>query len=591
MKTLRTLAVILAALLVAGVPCMAQYAPSGGSYISRGMGRFIASNYNYPPTNNYVVIGNSATGTATITVQQASIKLPDGRVTFPYSLFAPVVIGGPSNQELVTPTAVSNCTVQGTLGVCQITASFSNLHGFGDPILSGTGGAAEAQYDAFLTGGGLVVIDSQWAAGVPKGCTACYVSGEAALTALVPLSTVAFEDDRTYAVQYWTVTPATTTLLAAPAVLTGQAACDATHTFCSDATVAGSASWGSTVFGCITLVDINGNESPCSATNSFTSVASKAIDIGAPAAVTSNVVGWKPYLSVSGGSYALSYSLPLLTQPATLLAVPLGSGVCTLTTLETVTPACAIANATYGQAASTTGAAGLFSAGGAQFTSYPVVTSPLAPEIGSVSATAYNPNEEAHGTYKYAPGTRLGIAGVQNSHIVFPITAAAQTTVGEVAGTFPLPANFMNYVGRTIEVCGLFVKTSTTADTLTKFQLWWDAEGSNVSAGTPVQITNMQSTYATALAAAANFQFCQQVTTTVASTSATGGSLIPGQGWLTVNQVAAGANPSAGSTNLVAAVGSLNLSLPAHITLVVNHTTGTDGAGATLIGATLRVVN
>ena len=101
----------------------------------------------------------------------------------------------------------------------------------------------------------------------------------------------------------------------------------------------------------------------------------------------------------------------------------------------------------------------------------------------------------------------------------------------------------------------------------------------------------MQSTYATALAAAANFQFCQQITTTVASTTATGGTITPGQGWLTVTQVAAGANPSASSTNLVAAVGSLNLALPAHLTLLVNHATGTDGAGATLIGATLRVVN
>lgn len=593
MKTLRTL-VITAALLIAGVPSYAQYAPSGGDAVSRGAGRFVANQYNYGYPNNYVTIGNGATGTSTITLQVASIKLPDGRTIFPYNVFSPIIVGNGSTQEMVTPTASSNCFVLSTPsgnGTCSVTASFTYTHGQGEPVLSGSGGLAEAAYEAFLVGGGVVTVDGQWGAGINTGCSGCYGSANAALSGTIPLPTVSIEDDRQAAVQYWTATPATTTLLAAPTTLTGQAACDATHTFCSDATVAGSASWGGTVFGCITLVDIMGNESPCSATNSFTSVASKAIDIGAPAAVTSNVVGWKPYLSVSGGSYVLAYSLPLLTQPTVLLAVPLSSGVCTLTTLETVTPACAIANATYGQAASTTGAGGLFTAGGAQFTSYPVVTNTLAPEIGSASALQHNPNEEAHGTYKYVPGARLGIPGAQSSHIIFPVTAAAQTTIGEVEGTFPVGANFMNYVGRTVEICGLISKTSTTADTVDSIQVWWDAEGSNVTAGTPVQISAIRVTEATALAAAATFQFCQQIVTTVASTTATGGTLTPGQGWVTLGQVAAGANPSAGSSALVAGVGSLNLSLPAHFSVELVHTTGTDGAGSTLLGATMRVVN
>lgn len=596
MKTIRTLVYsIAAALLVvaAGVPSEAQYAPSGGSSLSRDAGRFVAVNYAYAPTTNYVVVGTSATGTGTITLQIATVKLPDGRRIFPYNVFTPIIVGNGSTQELVTPTAVSNCyylTTPGN-GTCAVTASFTYTHAFGEPVVSGSGGLAEANYDAFLAGGGTVVIDNNWAAGINTGCSGCYASANAAIVAVIPFQSVVIEDERTGAPQNWTALPSTTSLLAAGTTLTPQAACDATHQFCSDANVAGSASWATAIYGCYTLVDINGNESPCSSTQNFVPVASKAIDMGVSfTARTDNVVGWKPYSSVANGTYALAYSWPLLTQPTALLAVPLSSGVCTLTTLETTTPACAIANSTYGQAGSTVGVSTLFK-GGAQLTGYPVVSNTLAPEIGSASATAYNPNEEAHATYAYAPGNRVGIPGVQAEHLIFPITAAAQTTVGEVAGTFPVPANFMNFVGRTIEVCGVFVKTSTTADTLTKFQLWWDAEGSNVTAGTPVQLTNMQSTYATALAAAANFQFCQQVTTTVASTSATGGTITPGQGWFTVNQVSAGANPSAGSTNLVAAVGSLNLALPAHITLLVNHTTGTDGAGATLISASLRIIN
>jgi hypothetical protein len=588
----QTFSLVATILALASFGAAQTYITPAGSNQSRTAGFFYAANYAYglgaAPGSNQVQFakvegGNSVTGSSTISVYVGYISLPDGRKIVPFSVFAPITIGGQSNQETVTPTAVSGCQPVDTSGAqCNITASFSNLHYRGDPIASGSAGLQEAIDDAANAGGGIVVVDSQWT----------LVGGtDTLLNAALPFSNVAIYDLRKNAPQTWTVLPSTTTLLAAGTTLTPQAACDATHQFCSDANVAGSASWGGTVYGCYTLVDINGNESPCSSTQNFTSVASKAIDMGVSlTARTDNVVGWKPYLSVSGGSYALAYSVPLLTQPTTLLAVPVSAGVCTLTLLETTTPACAIANSTYNQAGSTVGVSTLFK-GGMQFTGYPVVTNTLAPEIGSASATAYNPNEEAHATYAYVPGSRLGTAGVQSEHLIFPITAAAQTTVGEVAGTFPLPANFMNYVGRTLEVCGLFVKTGTTADTLTKFQLWWDAEGSNVTAGTPVQLTNMQSTYATALAAAANFQFCQQVTTTVASTSATGGTITPGQGWLTVTQVAAGANPSAGSTNLVAAVGSLNLALPAHLTLVVNHTTGTDGAGATLIGATLRVVN
>src|SRR5437660_5826162 len=498
----------------------------------------------------------------------------NGRTFRPFQVGTPVTIND-SNQETVTPTAVVNSATG-----CSFTATLANAHAAGTLVSSGTFGLQEAIQDAFTMGGGTVTVDPFWTA---AGGT------ETLLSAALPYTSVAIKDTRRGIEQDWNTAPSTTSLLAAPTTLTSQAACDATHTFCSDATVAGSASWGGTVHGCITLVDINGNESPCSATATFTSVASKAIDIGAPASRADNVVGWKPYLSVSAGSYALAYSLPLLTQPTVLLAAPVSAGVCTLTTLETTTPACAIANTLYGQAASATGAAGLFSKGGAQFTGYPVVTNTLAPEIGSASALAHNPNEEAHATYAYVPGNRIGIPGVQSQHIVFPITAAAQTTIGEVEGSFPLPASFMNYIGRTIEVCGLISKTSTVADTVDDIQIWWDAEVSNVTAGTPVQLSSIKLT--STGTAAFTMNFCQQLTTTVASASATGGTILPGQAWLTKSHVAAGAVPVAAAASLVAAVGSLNLALPAHLSIELAHTTGTDGAGSTLLDATVRIIN
>lgn len=506
-----------------------------------------------------------------------------GGCTFPTAngrSFSPLSVGNQVTfqdgaSETVTITGVTN-----SASGCSFTAVLSNAHAGGAVLGSATIGLQEAINDAQLAGGGTVVADSFWAS---AGGTDAMLNG-----ALV-FSAVGIEDTRKGITQNWNAMPSTTSLLAAPAVLTGQAACDATHQFCSDASVAGSASWGGTVICGYTLVDINGNESPASATNSFTSVASKAIDIGVSfTARTDNVVGWKPYCSLSGGSYALMYSLPLLTQPSVLLATPVSAGVCTLTQLETITPACAIANSKYGQSGSTTGLSALF-LGGAQFTGYPVVTNTLAPEIGSVSALQHNPNEEAHATYGYVPGNRVGVPGIQSAHIVFPITAAAQTTIGQVEGSVPLPANFMNYVGRTIEVCGLISKTSTVADTVDDIQIWWDAEGSNVTAGTPVQLSSIKLT--STGTAAFTMNFCQQLTTTVASTSATGGTILPGQAWLTKSQVSAGTVPVAAAGSLVAAVGSLNLALPAHLTIELAHTTGTDGAGSTLLGATVRVVN
>lgn len=590
MKHVSKLVTLTAALLFAGLPCFAQYAPSGGDSISRGVGRFVASQYNYSGQNNYIITGNSATGSQTITVAVASIKLNDGRVVYPYNLTSPIIVGAVASQELVTPTAVSNCftlTTPGN-GTCAITATFANTHGAGEQLQSGTGGLAEATYEAFLVGGGVVAVDPQWANGIITGCTGCFASANAVLYGNVAFPTVAVEDDRFGAIQFWNVAPATTTVLATPTALTGQAACDATHTFCSDATVAGSASWGGTVFGCITYVDVMGNESLCSTTASFTSVASKAIDIGAPAA-SAGAVGWKPYLSVSGGTYALAYSIPLLLQPTTLQAIPLSSGVCTLTTLETTTPACALVNSTYGQVSSTTGAAGLFTKGGAQVTGFPVVTSQLAPNLDSASAQSLNPSNGGLTIYKYVPSNHVGLPGVTSSFMSFPITTAAQSAIGQVAGTIPLPPGFMNYAGRTVEVCGMLSKTSTNASTITNIQLWWDSEGSNITAGTSVELSNIQVTSTNT--AAATYSFCQDITTTVAGTSATGGTITPGMGWLTQGQTAAGTVPVGATNVLFAAVGSLNLSLNAKLEVVYNHTTGTDGAGVILLNPTVKILN
>lgn len=577
MKTIRTLVSILAALVFAGVPCVAQYAPSGGDTISRGAGVFVASQYNYSPTNNYVTVGNSSTGSASITVSVASIKLGDGRVVFPYNLTSPIIVGGPTNMELVTPTAVSNCfslTTPGQ-GTCQITASFSNTHGFGDPVQSGTGGLAEAVYEAYLSGGGIVAIDNQWVAGVVTGCTNCYASALTAIGSIAPYSNVAIYDTRSWAPQYWTAQGGLTTL-AAPATLTATTVGFGLN---GANTTGGTYTGTSTYNACIAYVDIYGQEGPCStAFSSLTAGTGSTNQIGfsAPAA-SAGAVGYTVYISLASGATNLQYKVPLATYANGVMT---GNGVCTLTVIEKTTAACAVTNATYGQ----TGSAAIVSA-------LTLNTSPIQPLVTTVSTTSiYVPNAGGRTTYAYVPGSHIGSAGVPMAFLPYTISAADATTVPSVLGTINLPPNFMNFVGRTIEVCGKATTTASTA-TIGSIQFQWDAIGQNTT-GKGVQIGNLGLTPATAFATTAVYTFCEQFQTTVAGSGATAGSINTIGGYLNTSGVAtAAAGQGASSDPTTGAVGSLNLNSEARLNVVYVHTTGTDGAALTLQSLTVKVLN
>jgi hypothetical protein len=81
---------------------------------------------------------------------------------------------------------------------------------------------------------------------------------------------------------------------------------------------------------------------------------------------------------------------------------PASNGVCTLTKLETITPACAVANTTYGQ----TGSAAIVSA-------LTLNTSPIDPQITTVSSTTvYTPNAGGRTTAAYVPGSHIGVGGL-----------------------------------------------------------------------------------------------------------------------------------------------------------------------------------
>jgi hypothetical protein len=568
MKLTRILAPILC-VLAAVTGAMAQTTlpistSSGGSDLSFVAGKFVANEYSNWGAIAQIYTGNAATGSSTITVRGGYIVLRDGRGVVPFAVGVPFVVND-ATPELVTPTAVSGCyksqgmNQDGILVTCTVTASFSFVHGAGAGLLSGSGGLAEAAQDAFNWGGGIVAIAPGFL--LNTSCTSCYTNLANAMANLLVYPNVGFEDDRGPVPTYYNALPSQTagSYLAAPTTLTsstvksGTAAC----------TPAGSCYAGGTIHACVAYVDILGNEGPCSADYSFTDTTAVGIQFSAPAAST-GAVGWIPYITLESGAAHHEYQVPLVTQPTVLGTNPASNGVCTLTALETITPACAVANTAYGQSSS----------GTVTVAAYPVVTSPQAFQLGGVSSTSYYaPNSNAHTTYAYVPGAHPALNGIVSSSEPFTVSAALASTVPFVLGSVAIPANFMNYQGRTIQVCGFVTDAAADVDTITAVQFWWDAQGSNVTTGIPVELANDQIT--ATLTASTNREFCQKFITTVASASATGGTIWGEDGWIAEGQVAAGTIHFMEPNITTAAVGSLNLAESARIDIVFVETTST----------------
>ena len=576
MKTIRTLVFTLAAALLvvaAGVPSEAQYAPSAGSSLSRVADRFVAANYNYPQTNNYVLNGNSATGTATITAQVATIKLADGRRILPYNIFTPIIVGGPSDQEMVTPTSVSNCYYSSSTGngQCQITASFTYAHGQGDPIFSGTAGLAEAIYDAFEAGGGLVTIDPNWGNAVITGCSGCYASPTALIDALTVFPSVNIESVGVAGIKYWSAAPSTDTFIATPTALTATTVGFGLN---GANTTGGTYTGTSTYYYCVAYVDIAGNEGACSTTFSAATAgtgSTNQIGFAAPAAST-GAVGYTVYISLASGSYAFAYQ------------VPLTSTVCALTLIETITPACAVTNTSYGQ----TGSNAIVSA-------LTVATSPLALQLGAASTTSdYVGNSNAHTTYAYVSGSHLGTEGIVAASLPFtagPATVA--TTVPQVIGTLAIRPGFMNLVGKEIRVCGKEQLTGASS-TIEQIQLWWDGAGSDAT-GVPVEIANLQAAAGPTTAAAYNGNFCWSGFTSVQGAGVTAGSIQGGDSFWDMYLASAPVGSIfVGGDTFTATTGSLNLAggsgFTTRLHVVQLHTTGTD-VSPKLVNLTFEVLN
>lgn len=572
----KLLSVITALLLLSGASFGQAIFPQNASLSSHQGGTYYAAAYF--TWEGRVISGNSSTGSQSIIIAgagQGGVTMSDGTVISFNTIFStltPIIVDyGQGAQETVTPTAVSigpcpsgNLGLGGSQNCVTITASFSNTHGQSALVKEGSFGVQTAINLAQALGGGLVVVDNIW---FSIGGT------NAILNAAVPFTSVSIEDVHNGIPQYWNVNPSTASFIAAPVALTGQAACDATHTFCSDASVVGTWPATGSLFGCITYVDIMGNESACSTTASFTNVTVKAIDVGTPIAST-GAVGYAIYLSLSGGTYAQNFR------------VPITSSICTLTKLETVTPACAVANTTYGQLGSTFGVNTLFT-GGAQIAATTVNTAMHFPVSGGISTAASNVGAvTAHTTYAYTPGSRIG-SPFETVWTNFTAVASQASTVPSTMGSINLPPGFMNFINKTIRITGKFT-TTQPGSTSEVFQVAWDADGTDTTTN-PVAGCIYTNT-STGTNAVWNGTFTCLLTTV--TTGATG--TLMASGGLQMNLAAA---TTAGELYIlpetaVAVTGSVNLLSPQGSRLdIISTPTGSTQSATTLLSLVLEEVN
>jgi hypothetical protein len=410
---------VIAFMLLGALNCYAQspLANVGGKVYASGYARWHVT----------VVTAPTGTGAGSITVTPGIPSNQDGsQVTNAFvspggGIYTPITVGlGTANQETVTPTAVSGCNAGSTSpATCTLTATFANTHGPGDIVVSGDAGIQEAMNS--IPNGGVVVVDNTAAA------------TDAFITATVVNPKIAIEDTRQTAEQWWTPVGGTTAI-AAPAVLTSTTVTNST-------TPAGSYTNANAYVLCVAYVDIMGQEGACSPTYSQTPTAAtgNSFTITAPVAST-GAVGYTVYISLTNGTYQLAYKVPLVTQPTATGAYPVANGVCTLTTVETITPACSVANTVYGTTAAS-----------ATVTALTLNTSPIDPQVTIVSTTSvYTPNAGGRTTYTYAPGSRAGIVGWSAESLPFTISAADTTTTPSVIGTINMRPGFMNYIGKTI---------------------------------------------------------------------------------------------------------------------------------------------
>lgn len=364
------------------------------------------------------VIGgpNTIVGAQSLQLAFGYTQTSDGIVFNPLNTNAPILVGGNSSSETVTPSAVSNSTPT-IYSSSSLTGTFAFLHGNGDSIRSGTAGLQEALNVARGAGGGVVIVDAGW----------YLIGGSAAIidAAVVPGNVSIWDTSSGGPFVGAALVPTTTTPLAAPAALTTATAANGMITGNTTGGTIGAS--GAYRLG-VTYVDAYGGETTLSTDTASTSVVTvsggttNSITVSSPAALA-GAVGYRLYMTAASGA-----SLTEILYPVGNAAI-VGT---TATGNVDALPAFAIGTPVTINAI-ITGTAKV-----------PAQATAQVVQAVDVPNTAYT---------SYLPFTALGT-----------IAAAATGTVAQVN----YPAGFFNTLGRTVRLKGMYyVTTNGTAGTVT----------------------------------------------------------------------------------------------------------------------------
>ena len=460
--------------------------------------------------------GPYATGSVTFTVQFGATTAADGTAFAPLSTNAPILLDQGSNQETVTPSAVS-CSTPQIYDTCTFTATVSNVHGRGANIASATYGLSEAVNISFNPMGisGVVAISPGWAQAGGTNATIATVN---------PYASVMLQDNRSPNHHMWSMQPTTLTSLAVPTTLTS-----------TTAAFSGTGTWNGTYYICVTYVDGLGGEGPCSATYNGASGTNTSLTITAPAAST-GAVGWRAY---AGASYNAAYLLPIT------------SASCGITGIETVIPACSM------------GSNGTWAA-------VNLTTTTLRPNGQTPTVNLNLPMPQGHTTFAYAPTNSTPVP-FQSNYGPFPAFGSTTSAQTDVIGSWNMPLAFLNVIGRTLRISGKIAVTANTAAVPTvTIGLGWVA---GLTAGAPIAVcTNTGAAYG----ASAAFNIAFSCTLTVNATGSAAATIMT-DGTLIYTAAAGGTGAVANDTG-TAAIGSLGLTQ--QNTAYVEYTSGTNTSSA-----------
>jgi hypothetical protein len=403
------LIVLLLACITATV-AFAQNPATWGTYAGRyGLsgwavnGQRVASQFNYYVDSSFQN-GSGGLFTFPVSTCTQALTLGGGKNINPFNTNASVKILDINSANTETVSGVTP-TISGSL--CTLSFTTSNTHTAGSYFLrSGTCGVREALND-LGTNGGEVIIDQKF---YDDGCTAATFTVAATLGGTLQANQY-IHDISNGQDTWYNLQPSTLTALAVPTTSAALTCASTAGLVCQSATTGGTWPNSAEHVGEI-YVDSLGGWSVASTDASLTPSASgtNVLQFNSPAAST-GAVGWLPF----GG---LAYN-------STTYVLPVSASTCTLSTLFTGYPVCAM-----GSNATITG---------------PVTTTSLIPQSGGIAA-AYNPNPQSHTTFAYRPSQRPGYQFQLNYG---PFVACPVLTAGQlcVVGTVQLPTGFLQNLG------------------------------------------------------------------------------------------------------------------------------------------------